>query len=509
MNRPVLVSGAGPVGLTLALALKRQGVDVRIIDMNEGPTDKSKALVIWPRTLELLDIQGCAQMFLDAGMKAKRACIIADHKPLVQVDLASAPSAYGFALMIPQAQTERLLGAELAALGIQVERRTELVSYIDSGADGGTDGVEAVLRHQDGSEEATSTAYLVGCDGAHSRVRHLMNAEFEGETLPSDYVLADIVLDGEIAHDEVTICLDHEGVLALFPMAHRRFRIIADLGPATGDRSAAVTLEQVQALIDKRGPIGLTARDPVWTSHFTINERKVKDYSVGRVYLAGDAAHVHSPAGGQGMNTGMQDAFNLAWKMAMVWKGHALPTLLASYSAERSAIGTQVLANAGNLTRLTMLKNPILIELRRVGIAALSRIPALRQRFADQLAETSLHYEHSTLNASPAGASRHPAAGERARDLVLDTSDRVAVRLHEILSGGRFVVLSIGAPAMQLPDDLRALATSASVQSSDHYEQGHVYLIRPDAYVALSTHEGDAGPHLDKLRGLADQSRQG
>jgi 2-polyprenyl-6-methoxyphenol hydroxylase-like FAD-dependent oxidoreductase len=504
VNKPILISGAGPAGLTLALALKRQGVDVRIIDMNEGPTDKSKALVIWPRTLELLDIHGCAQMFLDAGMKAKRACIIADHKPLVQVDLASAPSAYGFALMIPQAQTERLLGAELAALGIQVERGTELVSYIDAGAD-----VEAVLRHQDGREDATSAAYLVGCDGAHSRVRHIMNAEFEGETLPSDYVLADIVLDGEIVHDEVTICLDSEGVLALFPMPHGRFRIIADLGPAMGDRSAAVTLEQVQALIDTRGPIGVTARDPVWTSHFTINERKVKDYSLGRVYLAGDSAHVHSPAGGQGMNTGMQDAFNLAWKMAMVWKRIALPSLLASYSPERSAIGTQVLANAGNLTRLTMLKNPILTELRRVGIAALSRIPVLRQRFADQLAETSLHYEHSTLNASPAGASRHPAAGERARDLVLDASDGGAVRLHEILSEGRFVVLSIGASAMQLPDDLRALATSASVESSDHYEKGHVYLIRPDAYVALGTRAGDAGPHLDKLRGLADQSRQG
>ncbi|MDB5827348.1 MAG: hypothetical protein JWQ73_1568 [Variovorax sp.] len=502
MNKPILITGAGPVGLTLALALKRLGADVRIIDKNEGPTDKSKALVVWPRTLELFDIQESAQRFIDAGMKAKSACIVADHKPLVHVDLTSAPSDYGFALMIPQAETERVLCAQLAALGVQVERRTELLSY----ADLGTAGLDAVLRREDGSQERMCAAYLAGCDGAHSAVRHLMKATFEGETLPSDYVLADIIIDGEIAHGEVTICLAREGVLALFPMPHGRFRIIADLGPVTGDLNATVSLEQVQTLLDTRGPKGLHARDPVWTSHFTINERKVKDYSLGNVYLAGDAAHVHSPAGGQGMNTGMQDAFNLAWKLALVWKGHAQPSLLDSYSPERSAIGAQVIANAGNLTKLTMIKNPILIELRRVGVLAVSHVPALRQRFADQLAETSLHYEHSPLNAHPSGAASTPAAGERARDVQLNTSDKGAVRLHELLADGRFVLLSVGAARIEVPEEFCQLATNASVEASDDYESRHVDLIRPDAYVSLSTRAGNDTPLLEKLGEFAAAS---
>lgn len=495
MTTPILIAGAGPVGLTLALALRRQGVSVRIIDKNEAATDKSKALVVWPRTLELLDIQGCAPSFIANGLKSPRARIFAGGKALVQVDLDSAPSDFGFALMIPQARTERVLEAALAALGTLVERQTELIAFIDCGED----GVGVTLRSAEGREERAQVASLAGCDGAHSTVRHLLKAEFEGATVDTNFVLADVVIEGDIAHDETTICWAPNGILALFPMIGGRFRIIADYGSGGDSQHKTFTLEQVQTLLEERGPAGLKASDAVWTSYFTINERKVREYSSGNVYLAGDAAHVHSPAGGQGMNTGMQDAFNLAWKLSLVWHGKASPNLLDTYSIERSAIGKQVLAAAGNLTRVTMLKNPFLTELRRIGSVALSHVPALRQRFVNQLAETNLHYKDTPLNAHPRGASHRPGAGERARDLRLYAGDESAPRLYELLAGGRFVLLSVGTPRVEVPEELHELATSASVEVSDHYETGHVYLIRPDAYVALSTDAGNAAPHLAKL----------
>ncbi len=497
MNDQVLVVGAGPVGLTMAMALKRRGVDVRSVDKAAAPTDKSKALVLWPRTLELLDIQGCVLPFLDAGLRAVGARIFAEGKELVHVQFGTARSVYRFALMIPQSETERLLGEQLVQLGVHVERQVELTSFVDDG-----DRVSAVLRHADGHEETVRAAYLAACDGAHSTVRHGLGAQFEGETLPSQWVLADVELVGDVPPDEITICWTTDGVLVFFPISDRRFRVIADVGlAADGDRPPP-TLEDVQALLSHRGPQGVRARNPVWISRFLINERKVREYRHGRVFLAGDAAHVHSPAGGQGMNTGMQDAFNLAWKLALVWHRQASPALLDSYSPERSAIGDQVLRNAGNMTKLAMLRNPVLQEIRNLAAGALSNVPALRQRMVDQLTEVDLHYSQSALTQMPHGAARRPAAGERAPDVVLATPENGAARLHQVLATGKFAVLSVDAARVNLHCALQPIATPAVTGAAPGYEAGHVYLIRPDAYVALSTRAGDSAAIVAALASI-------
>ncbi len=498
MNDPVLIVGAGPVGMTLGMALKRLGVDARIVDKAGARTDKSKALVIWPRTLELLDIQGCAQPFLEAGHSAVGARIFAAGQLVTEIRLETARSIYRTALMIPQSETERLLEEQMALLGTEVEREVELKSFAANEV-----GVTASLRHGDAREETMTASYLIGCDGAHSTVRHGLNAQFEGNTLPSDWVLADLSLEGTLPRDEIIICWAPDGVLILFPISGERFRVIADVN-TNGKDTPPPSLQVVQMLLNERGPAGVRAHDPIWMSYFHINERKVQSYRKGRVFLCGDAAHVHSPAGGQGMNTGMQDAFNLAWKLAMVWHGHASSALLDSYSPERSAIGEQVLQNAGNLTKFALLRNPILQEIRSLAVGALGRIPALRQRVVDQLTEVDLNYRGIGLTAGPQphGASRHPAGGERAPDVPLKAEG--ASRLHDLLRSGRFVVLSIDASPIALPEPLQVIAVAAQAQPSSDgvYERGYVYLIRPDAYVMLSSKDTDIAPILSALEHL-------
>src|SRR6185437_12693770 len=318
MAEEVLVAGAGPVGMTMAAALARLGVGVRIVDKAHARTDKSKALVIWPRTLELLDIQGCAQNFINAGIKGRGTRILANGREIVHVALDTMHSVHDYALMIPQSETERLLEEELARRGVTVEREVALEGFTQDEA-----GVAATLRHADGRIESMETPFLIGCDGAHSIVRHGLGIEFEGSTEPSDWLLADLRLDGDLPADELTLCWTGDGVLALFPIIGGRYRVIADVGLLPTEAAPPPELGEIQAVLDRRGPPGLRAHDPFWLSRFRINERKVRDYRRGRVFLAGDAAHIHSPAGGQGMNTGMQDAFNLAWKLALVVKGNA------------------------------------------------------------------------------------------------------------------------------------------------------------------------------------------
>jgi 2-polyprenyl-6-methoxyphenol hydroxylase-like FAD-dependent oxidoreductase len=502
MNDPILIAGAGPVGLTLALALKRRGVDVRIIDKSAARTDKSKALVMWPRTLELMEIEGCVQPFLDAGMKGLGAQIMSGRDPLAHVRLDQLPCRYPYALLIPQSETERVLEELLDGLDVRVERQVELLDF--SAGDAADAAITARLRHGDGRVETIVTPYLVGCDGAHSTVRHGVGVDFEGSTMQSDFVLADAELDGDISATELTISWTRHGVLAIFPIIGNRFRIIVDLldkGNAAAAGSTP-TIEEVQALLDERGWSDLKVHDPIWLSRFHINERKVRDYRHGRVFLAGDAAHIHSPAGGQGMNTGMQDAFNLAWKMAMVCHGAAMPELLDSYSPERSEIGRQVLRNADTMTKVAITRNPVLREIRNVAAGTLGKLAVVRERMAQQLAELDLNYRDGPLTWRVDGA-RHPSPGERAPDLPVTTLTGEAATLHEALREGKFLVLSVGAARVDLPKEHAAIAMVATAQPGADYEAGHVYLIRPDAYVATSVTEN----RLDRLIAVLESLR--
>ena len=392
----ILIVGAGPVGLTLAAELARYGLPVRIIDRSPEPSRTSKALVVWSRTLELMDRMGCTPAFLAAGLKARGATIHDGAKVLGHAGLDKIASPYDFALMIPQSETERLLTAHLASFGVEVERQVELTGFAETSG-----SITAHLRHADGRQEPMETPWLLGCDGAHSAVRHGLGSEFRGEAQGDDWMLADVRLegDGRPPADELGIYLHRDGPFLIFPIPGGRTRVIATVGKTDPDHQRPdPTLDEVQSMIDHRTGGGFRATDPVWLSNFRINERKVADYRHGRAFLVGDAAHVHSPAGGQGMNTGMQDAIGLAWRLALVERGEAASGLLDSYSPERSSIGDTVLRNTGRLTDVATLSNPAAQAARNLAIRILLGFPAVGAGMATQMSETAIGYPDSPLS---------------------------------------------------------------------------------------------------------------
>jgi 2-polyprenyl-6-methoxyphenol hydroxylase-like FAD-dependent oxidoreductase len=488
MKLDVLVVGAGPVGLTMAAELARYGLAVRIVDKAAARTDKSKALVLWSRTLELIDRMGCGAAFVDAGVKVRAANIVARGTRIAHIKLDGLATPHPYGLMLPQSETERLMEQHLNSRGVQVERQVELIRF-----DAGDDRVTATLRRADGRDETVEAAWMIGCDGAHSTVRHGLGLQFEGDTLPSDWILADVHLAGLPTPDEIAIYWHADGVLVLFPITPGRYRVIADVGQANaGGRPGDPKLEDVQALLDQRGPGGIRASAPVWLTGFTINERKVADYRVGRIFLAGDAAHIHSPAGGQGMNTGMQDAFNLAWKLALTVHGLAKPEpLLGSYNAERSEVGRQVLVAAGRLTTIATLRGGVVQGIRNHLGSLLFGLAPVRRGMTDQMSELSIGYRHGPLTRADRAIHSRPAAGERAP---------LSAGGHRLGSGDRprfalFAVADAGSEALiARHGDLLEPETRAP------FAQGGIWLVRPDGYVAMTAGRG----HWDKVGGYLD-----
>lgn len=475
----VLIAGAGPVGLTLANELARHGIPVRIVDKSAARTDKSKALVLWSRTLELLDDAGYATDFLSSGILAHGAQISTGTEIVARVSFDLVDSRFAYALMIAQSETERVLEERLAKAGVTVERTVELTGFTDKGA-----SVEAVLTSADGARETIEADWLVGCDGAHSTVRHGLGFAFEGSTLQSHWALADGHLQGLAPADHLHIFWHRDGILAFFPIGGDRWRVIANLGPATdGETHPDPTLEEINVLTARRGSPGIVMSDPVWLAAFRINERKVRDYSRGRVFLAGDAAHIHSPAGGQGMNTGMQDAFNLAWKLALVIEGAAKPSLLDSYSPERTSVGDRVLKNAGRLTEAATLSNPLLQDVRNLIVRFAATFPHFQHKVADQLAEMDIGYPDSPLTARNGHAGHGPKAGERWPH-----------RLPEGAGGRKFTAIGPADLVAGLAAKFPQLVVAAPARDPAHATALH--LIRPDGYVGFAGSPKD-GPRAE------------
>jgi 2-polyprenyl-6-methoxyphenol hydroxylase-like FAD-dependent oxidoreductase len=497
MKVDAVIVGAGPVGLTMAAELQRYGLSTRIVDKDSARTDKSKAVVVWARTLELLDRtgSGVAQRFIDAGFKAEYTSIYAGGEQIVRVELSSVDTPYKFMLLIQQSETERLLEEHLAGLGARVERQVEFKAFEQS-----SDVVTCTLAHADGSEEKVEASWLIGCDGAHSTIRHQLGMSFEGSTMLTEFILADLHLDGMQGAPAGNIYWHAEGMLAVFPLGGTRYRIIADVGEsaskAIGEHRVP-TLEEVQQILDVRGPKGLVASNAVWMSGFAINERKVADYRAQRVFLAGDAAHVHSPAGGQGMNTGMHDAFNLAWKLSLASRGLcAAEPLLASYSPERSAVAKAVLEQTGRATGIAVMTGEAKQAIRNRVASLVFGLAPVRHAMANMLSEVSVGYPDSPLNQSCDFEPSGPAPGKRAP--IRGDEPRVGEG-----STPRFALFAAESDALAFV--VREFADILEPTLRTPYDANGLWLVRPDGYVALRGTSGDAQAVREYLQGLRVQ----
>ncbi len=389
----VLVAGAGPVGLTAALMLARHGTPVRIIDKNDAPTDLSKALVVWQRTMETLGPILPPERFSAEHPILHGVMLRLGTGRTIEVDVPSNPDGAPACVLVPQSATERILLDRLEELGVSVERRTELTGF-----EGHDDGVTCEITGPDGATEQMRTPWLVACGGAHSIARHVLKLEFPGETVAHRWILADFDIAPGPTPDEHRIQIRvNNGIAALFPMGSGRWRLIADLaGPAAEGEQKAFTPEEVQQVLDTRTDLGWKLTTTHWTSDFGVNERQIARYVHGRVLLAGDAAHVHSPAGGQGMNTGMQDAANLAWKVALVQRGAADPSLLETYHDERHPVGAAVVKQSGLMLKAAMATGAKRFARDHVAPAALS-MPVARHKLIAFLTEEAVSYADGPL----------------------------------------------------------------------------------------------------------------
>lgn len=510
-----LVIGAGPVGLTMACELARHGVGCRIVDQNRERSQTSKALGIFPRTLEVFHTMGVVEQMLAESNRLQSLVIHHAAETLAQIDFTGVASPYPFALGLPQSETERLLLEHLSSLGIEVERETSLTTLEQT-----SKAVHATLRHPDGSLETCSTPWLLGCDGAHSNTRHALGFEFEGSQYEESFVLADVRIDTALPHDRIHLFLGDDGILGAFPFGGERWRIVANIAPESREQNLPeVTLEEVQRLTHERGFHEAKLSDAVWLSRFHISHRKVRDFRKLRVFLAGDAAHIHSPAGGQGMNTGIQDAFNLAWKLALVVRGRAPAQLLASYQQEREPVVRGVLNLTDRITRMVTMRNTIAQSVRDFLLPMVSGLDFVEGKIAERLCELDISYRASALVENHGGGALR--AGDRAPDFEVRDEQNVARRLFDLLRTPRHVLLLfLGAtheaptddsclkdlPAELIdtyritrgesnrPTDLRDL--SGLTHAACGLTAGGIMLVRPDGYIAYRSDELD----LPKLR---------
>lgn len=472
MRTSVLVVGAGPVGLFLACELVRRGVSCRIIDAGHGPSTTSKALGVMPRTLEIMQIAGLSERFASAGQACPRVVIATPKRTLASVSFADLESDFPSIAMVPQNTTEAIFTDRLRELGVAVEYDTRLVTFEQR-----ADRVVATLRTPAGEEQRVEASYLCGCDGARSTVREALGIAFRGSEYPEKFLLADLVADLDLPEDTLFLYPGKAGPLAIFPMGNHRRRIVAVAENQTGD----VTERELRQLFAERGPRLGAIRELIWTSRFSIHRRSAAAMQMGRAFLLGDAAHIHSPFGAQGMNTGLGDAWNLAWKLAAVIGERSPSALLASFEAERLRVAHDVLRQTDAITRVMASPNAAVDALRGVLLPKIAKTRLFQDVFTHQLSEIAVHYAHSPIVEGHGGRVTQQSAGIIGPPGTLNAE----------LAGGAFV---IAAQKNALVSDgvLERLETVcgrydgrvAVLESGVNPKLAPLSLVRPDGYCA-------------------------
>ena len=482
----VLIVGAGPTGLMLACWLTRCGVRVRIIDSKSRPTRETRAIAVQARTLEFYDQLGLGEQAHQQGREVHAASIWVRGDPVARAllsDMGRSISPHPYFFILTQDRNEAILLEDLRARGVKVEWNTALTALDRSGS-----SVTATLaRHGTGTE--ATCLYLCGCDGARSVTRHLLGAEFPGGTYAQTFYVADVVSSGKLREGDLNLCVDDDDFQAVFPMPGLNHQRIVGLLPR-GTEEKTVTFEDVRPRVEGRFSTRVEAVH--WFATYRVHHRVAHPWRQGRAFLLGDAAHVHSPAGGQGMNTGLGDAVNLAWKLAAVLRGHSNETLLETFEAERLPFA-EGLVETTDRAFTTVVSPSVTARLMRTRLMPLVlpwlfRVPSVRSLLFRTVSQTRLHYARSPLSVGRVGRVRGgdrlpwlPGLYEGLRDLAWHL----------------FVVGSPGPEALTwaASNDLQLQVvpwTSAARKAG--FQDGSAMLVRPDGHVGLIQRQFGAGP---------------
>jgi 2-polyprenyl-6-methoxyphenol hydroxylase-like FAD-dependent oxidoreductase len=501
MDTDVLVVGAGPTGLMMANQLGRRGVRAMIIDRHSGPAQQTRALGVQARTLEIYSLLGIADKAVEWGKRATGADMWARGRPAVRVplgDIGHGLSPYPFLLILGQDDNERLLGEILRQWGIAVEWNTELVGLAQE-----ADRVRVTLKQSDGTSREITAAWVAGCDGAKSVVRGLSGIQFQGAPYEHVFFVADTQVTGPMVPDELNVYLWRRGFHLLFPLRGGKdhWRVVGIVPPALRGKDDLKLDDVVPSLREEAGT-GLSFQGCSWFSTYRIHHRRAERFRDRRCFLSGDAAHIHSPVGAQGMNTGLQDAYNLAWKLALVVSGVAGPALLDSYEAERIPVARKLLSTTDRGFSL-IVSDSRLAQLFRTRLlpkmlALAMRFDRLRKLAFRTISQIGIRYRESPLSQTlPGLPEAAPQAGDRFPWLQLKllpggrTED-----LFQKLDDTKFNLIVIGQPAPPTPlpglgDLLCTLAIPSDPANDRELARAGIpnpsfYLLRPDCYIGLS-----------------------
>jgi 2-polyprenyl-6-methoxyphenol hydroxylase-like FAD-dependent oxidoreductase len=493
----VLIAGAGPTGLVLALWLTRLGVRVRIFDKALEPGQTSRALGVQARTLEQYRQLGLAQHLVDHGliMAALNYWVGGKRQAHFEFgEMGNGLSPFPYMLVFPQEEHERLLIERLAALGVTVERGVELLDFAD-----GRDGIAAQLHTPTGTATCRAT-FLAGCDGARSTVRETLKVGYPGGTYANLFYVADVEAEGPQVNGELQLALENSNFVACFPLKkNTHVRLIGALRPDAARGNRELTWEDVNQEVIRS--LQLTIKKVAWFSTYRVHHRVAEAFQVGNAFLLGDAAHIHSPVGGQGMNTGIGDAINLAWKLAAVLKGSAHPTILDSYQQERVPFAQRLVHTTDRIFEVVSAEGPIATQLRLHLMPPILRtalrLPGLPRFVFNTVSQINIHYRDSMLSNGQAGhvrgGDRLPWVPQESGGDNFDPLTTVAWQVHTY--GDPSQTLRQECAARGLP--LHAFPWGANAKTAG-LEQDAAYLVRPDGYLALAAEAGAAASEIPR-----------
>lgn len=412
---PVLIVGAGPTGLMMAGELARRGVKFRLIDKQPAATLSTNATWIQARTLEIFDHIGVIKQFLKQGHRCHAINFYIKDKPLVNIPLKYIDSVYPFILMLPQYKTEQILTEYLAAMHGHIERSTELVAVTQR-----DHTVITQIKRADGQIETITSQWLIACDGANSTVRQKCEILFPGEMLSEQFIVADTVMDSYLSPDEAHLFFNRATIFMAMPWGDNHYRINANLHLATPRKMYSEI--EVKELAAERTYGNYVVEKISQISPFWIQSKVVNHLQLDAIFFAGDAAHIHSPIGGQGMNMGIHDAYNLAWKLALVIQEKAKISMLESYQAERRPIIKEVVDRTEMLTKMVLNDHAFLNKLRSFGRKILRSQVRLSKKVGTDLAQLNVRYLHGDIIDLGGVSTRSPRAGSRAPNVFLTST---------------------------------------------------------------------------------------